>query len=69
MASIFLGAAVTISATTGSGPSSKKHNDIFDEQQVKLRVSLKQDSLKRVPSCQHTFSQMELTNTVSSALM
>ena len=40
--------------------------DIGENDDVRLRVSIRKDTLKRVPSCQHTFSQVELLNLVGS---
>jgi hypothetical protein len=39
--------------------------DSSDNDNVRLRVSIRKDTLKGVPSCQHTFSQVELLNLVS----
>ena len=36
-----------------------------DNDNVRLRDSIRKDTLKGVPSCQHTFSQVELLNLVS----
>lgn len=40
-----------------------------DSDSVRLRVSIRKDVLKGVPSCQHTFSQVELLNLVGSCRM
>jgi hypothetical protein len=40
--------------------------DSNDNDTVRLRVSIRKDTLKGVPSCQHTFSQVELLNLVSA---
>ena len=39
-------------------------NDSNDNDNVRLRVSIRKDTLSKVPSCQHTFSQIELLNLV-----
>jgi hypothetical protein len=39
--------------------------DIGENDDVRLKVSIRRDNLKRVSSCQHTFSQVELLNLVS----
>jgi hypothetical protein len=39
--------------------------DIGENDDVRLKVSIRRDNLKRVSSCQHTFSQVELHNLVS----
>ena len=39
--------------------------DNYDNDDVRLRVSIRKDTLVGVPSCQHTFSQIELLNLVS----
>jgi hypothetical protein len=38
--------------------------DSSDNDNVRLRVSIRKDTLSKVPSCQHTFSQVELLNLV-----
>jgi hypothetical protein len=38
--------------------------DSNDNDNVRLRVSIRKDTLSKVPSCQHTFSQVELLNLV-----
>lgn len=72
LGSVALGAAVTFAATTKASNSSSSSatttNDRHIQEQrerMHLKVLLKQEFLDRVPSCRHTFSQIELTNTVS----
>ena len=36
-----------------------------DNDDVRLKVSIQKESLKKVPSSQHTFSQLEFMNLVS----
>jgi hypothetical protein len=38
--------------------------DSNDNDNVRLRVSIRKDTMSKVPSCQHTFSQVELLNLV-----
>lgn len=49
----------TVVAKQDSISSSDDNND-----SVRLRVSIRKNTLKGVPSCQHTFSQIELLNLV-----
>ena len=44
-------------------------NDSNDYNDVRLEVTIRKDTLKGVPSCQHTFSQVELLNLVSFCRM
>jgi hypothetical protein len=39
--------------------------DSSESDEVRLRVSIRKDTLKGVSSCHHTFSQIELLNLVS----
>ena len=40
--------------------------DIGGNDDEHLKVSIRRDTLNEVPSCQHTFSQIELLNSVSA---
>ena len=40
--------------------------DIGGNDDAHLKVSIRRDTLNEVPSCQHTFSQIELLNSVSA---
>lgn len=78
LGSVVVGAAVTFAATTKTSNSSSSsatttddnHSQEEQQQQERthLKVILKRDFLDRVPSCRHTFSQIELSNTVSFPL-
>lgn len=50
----YFGLALTVLAKDRSGSDN-----------VRLRVSIRKDTLRGVSSCHHTFSQIELLNTVS----
>ena len=62
------GSSSSSSSGGGGGGGGGGVKQTVDNQQARLKVSLKQDSLERVPSCQHTVSQVELTNTVSDLI-
>ena len=51
----------TVVAKQDSSISNDNNND---NDSVRLRVSIRKNTLKGVPSCQHTFSQIELLNLV-----
>jgi hypothetical protein len=51
--------SATLTAVVNSNKS--KNND------ARLKVSIRKDTMLGVPSCQHTFSQIELLNMVRSA--
>jgi len=61
---ILLRAAVTMSATTNSPTITHAVVESVENPNVQVRLSLRRDTLDRVPSCQHTFSQVEVTNLV-----
>ena len=48
--------------TTVANGSKNKNND------ARLKVSIRKDTMVGVPSCQHTFSQIELLNLVRARL-
>jgi hypothetical protein len=70
-------AAIVITFWGGDDPSTSSNTiflmkvavdakDNYDNDDVRLRVSIRKDTMVGVPSCQHTFSQIELLNLVRS---